>query len=642
MRLTADRAKLVIMHLRLRELLDVDELGLGLVVGGGGGGGDGAEGEAGDEGERDVDTDTDTDTDTDIDTDSGLLDRAVTAVPTIDLADPGRFLSGGELVLTGLAWWHEDGDADGYVRVLVGAGVAALAAGEVEHGRVPDDLVRACRRYGLPLFAVRPETSFATITEYVLRRLRRLRGQDFDGLAALVERHRQLLADEDAPGSGLELLRHGLGVDLRVLSATGRQIAGVQPPLRGRTAAALAARYLAARRAREEAPYRFTVGNGHYLLSPVRFATDASPASELGDWLLVTAADPAPGPRPAPAPEPTADTTPRPKADTAQAPRPTADTSPEPTPATAPGPTRGAATAQRPTADAELLRRAVELVTDARAAHERSKAALHDLAVRLLDLMRRRIPPEEIPVRLRSTAQGVVSQVDTWPRCQFVVAEGTWHEGRPIPAEALRVLLEEALLQPNGPVVVTPQDIASATESDQAVLLALVPTDSLDLPALQRRLATALSRWLGPTDSVSIGAGTPVAEPGNAQRTLDEARTALRVAQDGPERVTVHGPDDLTEHVLSLLPLIPPATRQAFASRLLTPLREHDRRHRTDLLTTLETFLACDASWTTCAARLHLHVNSLRHRITRIEEITGRDLTRLETKLDFLAALKSF
>ncbi|MFF9015973.1 PucR family transcriptional regulator ligand-binding domain-containing protein [Streptomyces sp. NPDC014870] len=621
------------MHLRLRELLDVDELGLCLVVGAGGveraGEGDGDTG--------DVDTSTSTGTGTDTasgtgngtDTGSGPLDRGVTAVPTIDLADPGRFLSGGELVLTGLAWWHGDGDADEYVRVLVGAGVAALAAGEVEHGGVPDDLVRACRRYGLPLFAVRPETSFATITEYVLRRLRRLRGQDFDGLAALVERHRQLLADEDAPGSGLELLRHGLGLDLRVLSPTGRQIAGVQPPLRRRTAAALAARYLAARRARQEAPYRFTVGKGRYLLSPVRSSAAGSPASELGDWLLVTTAAPAPGPPPATAPRPTS----------ATAPGPTPDPAPRPTPTTTHGPTP--TPTPQPTPNTELLLRAVELVTDARAAHERSKAALHDLAVRLLDLMRRRIPPEEIPVRLRSTAQGVVSQVDTWPRCQFVVAEGTWHEGRPIPAEALRVLLEEALLQPNGPVQVTPQDIASTTEADQAVLLALVPTDSLDLPALQRRLATALSRWLGPTDSVSIGAGTPVAEPGNAQRTLDEARTALRVAQDGPERVTVHGPDDLTEHVLSLLPLIPPATRQAFASRLLTPLRDHDRRHRTDLLTTLETFLACDASWTTCAARLHLHVNSLRHRITRIEEITGRDLTRLETKLDFLAALKS-
>ncbi|MEU9998527.1 helix-turn-helix domain-containing protein [Streptomyces sp. NPDC050848] len=298
-------------------------------------------------------------------------------------------------------------------------------------------------------------------------------------------------------------------------------------------------------------------------------------------------------------------------------------------------------TSDWPASEVELLDRIVELVADARSAHEQAKAALHDLAERLLDLMRRRVPPEEIPVRLRSTAQGVVSQVDTWPRCQFVVAGGTWQEGRPIPAPALRVLLEEALIQEDGPVRVTPQDIASTTDADQAVLLALTPEHSLDVPTLQRKLASTLTHWLAPTDTVSIGVSSPVAEPGNAQRALDEARTALRVAHDGPERVTVRGPDDLTHHILSLLPLIPAETRQAFATRLLGPLRDHDTRHRTDLLTTLATFLACNASWTTCAAQLHLHVNSLRHRITRIEQLTGRDLSQLETKLDFLAALNS-
>ncbi|MFJ3581241.1 PucR family transcriptional regulator [Streptomyces sp. NPDC090127] len=568
--------------MRLRELLDVDALGLRpLVV---------------------------------PEADDGVLDRAVSAVPTVDLADPGRFLTGGELVLTGLAWWHEDGDAEPFVRVLDRAGVAALAAGEVEHGRVPDDLVGACRRHGLPLFAVRPETSFSTITEHVLRGLHRPRHQDVDALAAVVERHRQLLTDEAAPDSVLELLRHSLGLDLRVLSATGRQIAGAHPPLRARTAVALAARYLAARRSGQTAPHRCAIGARAYSLVPVPLlpsapppvpsasqsaltsappsappSAEAAPAGGWSDWLIVVEGD----------------------------------------------------TSLWPAMDGELLDRIVELATDARSAHEKTKAALHDLADRLLDLMRRRIPPEEIPVRLRGTAQGVVSQVDFWPRCQFVVAAGVGPGARPLPAAALRALLEEALLQPDGEVRVTSQDIASTTDGDQAVLLVLAPEGALDGAALERRLGAVLARWLGPTESVSVGVSTPVAEPGNAQRGLDEARTALKVAHDAPERVTVRGPDDLTRHILSLLPLIPAETRRAFAARLLGPLRDHDARHRTDLLTTLDTFLACDASWTTCASRLHLHVNSLRHRITRIEHLTGRDLSRLETRLDFLAALRT-
>lgn len=37
------------------------------------------------------------------------LDRTVRGVMTTDLKDPSRYLSGGELVLTGLAWLREAG-----------------------------------------------------------------------------------------------------------------------------------------------------------------------------------------------------------------------------------------------------------------------------------------------------------------------------------------------------------------------------------------------------------------------------------------------------------------------------------------------------------------------------------------------------
>ncbi|HEV7626289.1 MAG TPA: helix-turn-helix domain-containing protein, partial [Streptomyces sp.] len=77
-----------------------------------------------------------------------------------------------------------------------------------------------------------------------------------------------------------------------------------------------------------------------------------------------------------------------------------------------------------------------------------------------------------------------------------------------------------------------------------------------------------------------------------------------------------------------------------FTARLLAPLHDYDRRHRAELLPTLAAFLAADGSWTRCAARLHLHVNTLRYRIGRIEQLTGRDLSRLEDKLDFFLALR--
>ena len=41
------------------------------------------------------------------------------------------------------------------------------------------------------------------------------------------------------------------------------------------------------------------------------------------------------------------------------------------------------------------------------------------------------------------------------------------------------------------------------------------------------------------------------------------------------------------------------------------------------------------------AEMLHLHVNTVRYRVERIEELTGRDLSRLEDRVDVFLALRS-
>jgi DNA-binding PucR family transcriptional regulator len=58
-------------------------------------------------------------------------------------------------------------------------------------------------------------------------------------------------------------------------------------------------------------------------------------------------------------------------------------------------------------------------------------------------------------------------------------------------------------------------------------------------------------------------------------------------------------------------------------------------------MATLRAFLDCSGSWNKCAAALHIHVNTLRYRIRRIEELTGRDLGSLETRVDFFLALEA-
>jgi DNA-binding PucR family transcriptional regulator len=96
----------------------------------------------------------------------------------------------------------------------------------------------------------------------------------------------------------------------------------------------------------------------------------------------------------------------------------------------------------------------------------------------------------------------------------------------------------------------------------------------------------------------------------------------------------------VASHVL-LLAAVPDDVRRTYAQRVLGPVLEHDRRTQGDLVATLREFLACSGSWARTAEALHLHVNTVRYRIERVQELTGRDLARLEDRVDVFLALES-
>ncbi|WP_460365374.1 PucR family transcriptional regulator, partial [Actinocorallia lasiicapitis] len=120
---------------------------------------------------------------------------------------------------------------------------------------------------------------------------------------------------------------------------------------------------------------------------------------------------------------------------------------------------------------------------------------------------------------------------------------------------------------------------------------------------------------------------------------LSEARHAHSFAAERPGRARVVGGAELVSHDL-LLAALPTAAKRAFADRLLAPLIAYDATHKADLLRTLEAFLACDGSWTRCASVMHVHVNTLRYRVKRISDLTGRDLDVFTDRVDFHLALR--
>jgi DNA-binding PucR family transcriptional regulator len=104
-------------------------------------------------------------------------------------------------------------------------------------------------------------------------------------------------------------------------------------------------------------------------------------------------------------------------------------------------------------------------------------------------------------------------------------------------------------------------------------------------------------------------------------------------------RVSVGEAVEVNSHE-RLLASVPPPVLRSFTERLLGPLADYDASRHAELLPTLREFLACDGSWSACAARMYVHVNTVRYRISRIEELTGRDLSALPDRVEFFLALR--
>ncbi|MEU3838768.1 helix-turn-helix domain-containing protein [Streptomyces sp. NPDC028635] len=142
-----------------------------------------------------------------------------------------------------------------------------------------------------------------------------------------------------------------------------------------------------------------------------------------------------------------------------------------------------------------------------------------------------------------------------------------------------------------------------------------------------------------PRTPLYAGVSGPAAEPTGLHAALTQARYALAAARHGsPTTGQVTLIDELAS-LESLLAGIPADVRSAFSGTALGPLaRSETASHRT-LLRTLEVFLAHNCSWARTAQALHVHINTVHYRIERVQALTGRDLSRLDHKLDLHAAL---
>jgi sugar diacid utilization regulator len=161
------------------------------------------------------------------------------------------------------------------------------------------------------------------------------------------------------------------------------------------------------------------------------------------------------------------------------------------------------------------------------------------------------------------------------------------------------------------------------------VITAAVPTEALaDAPRALKALVAALDTQLAAIapglrlssgiGSAARGAGAFVASHREAQQCLAVLR---RLGRTG-EALTV---DELGVMRL-LLDTNQPEELTAFMQRVLGPALERDRDSDGALIETLGAYLRCNCDVRACAAELYVHVNTVRYRLRRIEELCRVDL----------------
>ncbi|BBZ27997.1 hypothetical protein MMAD_22920 [Mycolicibacterium madagascariense] len=134
--------------------------------------------------------------------------------------------------------------------------------------------------------------------------------------------------------------------------------------------------------------------------------------------------------------------------------------------------------------------------------------------------------------------------------------------------------------------------------------------------------------------AAGIGAPSP---PEALAVSAMQARSLLPISEQLGRIVTASE----GETVSLLLSLGRPEVVRGFADAVLAPLDHLDPRDRLELLRTLDQWLRANGAWDPAAHRLGLHRNTVRNRIERIANLTGRRLDDGDDRMELWLALKA-
>jgi purine catabolism regulator len=195
-----------------------------------------------------------------------------------------------------------------------------------------------------------------------------------------------------------------------------------------------------------------------------------------------------------------------------------------------------------------------------------------------------------------------------------------------------------------GPLAVALRDeaVPGLVASAGSMACALVPgLEEDEMVALAERTVSRIDGDPGSAIHAGLGRAVPA---GEGRRSFHEARCALEaitlgVSANGAGGSGVATYKDLGSFQL-LLSLQNEDALRLFCDSVLGPIEASEGGYGGELMRSLEAFIEENGQWERAARRLYCHRHTLRYRIRRVEELTGRDLSNARHRIEFWLALR--
>jgi DNA-binding PucR family transcriptional regulator len=498
-----------------------------------------------------------------------------------ELPDPTPFLSGGELLLTTGMQLADPAEQRAYVARLAGHGLVGLGLGTgFAHATVPEAMVEAAEEHGFALFEVPYELPFIALTEKAFTHLVNEHYAVLQRALSAHERLERIVLSERGLDGVAGALASLIGGPAVIFDARGEVLAShaAREPLDTGTLDELAGELR--ERTRNGARRGWVPGGalqGRALALPVARAPHANGNGAGGD-----------GPLP----------------------------------------------------QAWLV-----AAKDSGALSEFDRLTLHQaVTIVALELLRRRVAHETERRLAGDVLSALISGELEGPELGRRLEPFGLRDRAAVlimaPPRTLRAAVEDALARALADEA--PAGLAAGNGRFSCALLPAGRGGDDELFALAERIRGRVSQEVG--SPVDAGAGRVVAS-GELRRAFHEARCALEAlglagGHDGGapngELATYR---DLGSFQL-LLSLQDDEALRLFCDSILAPIEEGEGAYGGELMRSLEAFIECNGQWERAARQLYCHRHTLRYRIRRVEELTGRSLDSARDRIDFWLALR--